>query len=96
MDLCSITEQMYPFSEGLNSKLRKINTQRSRKQFGKMDIREELDSISKADLIELIIDMSDNGYYPLDLFFAEWLIGSECSGTGEYLERYIRIRQEKR
>lgn len=33
-----------------------------------MDIREELDSISKADLIELIIDMSDNGYYPLELF----------------------------
>lgn len=33
-----------------------------------MDIREELDSISKEDLIELIIELSDNGYYPLELY----------------------------
>lgn len=33
-----------------------------------MDIREELDSISKEDLIELIIELSDNGCYPLELY----------------------------
>ena len=32
------------------------------------DIREILDTISKADLIEMIIQHSDNGYFPLDLF----------------------------
>ena len=32
------------------------------------DIREILNSFSKEDLIELIIENSDNGYYPLDIF----------------------------
>ena len=32
------------------------------------DIREVLDSFNKTDLIELIIEHSDNGYFPLELF----------------------------
>ena len=60
-----------------------------------MDIREELDSISKADLIQLIIDMSDNGYYPLDLFL---LNGSsvpsalELENTWNGIYEYARKR----
>ncbi len=33
-----------------------------------MDVREVLNSIDKEDLINLIINYSDEGYYPLDLF----------------------------
>lgn len=33
-----------------------------------MDIREVLNSIDKAELIERIIQYGDNGYYPLELF----------------------------
>ncbi|MDC7279586.1 hypothetical protein NXH64_08740 [Butyrivibrio fibrisolvens] len=33
-----------------------------------MDVREVLNSIDKEDLINLIINYSDGGYYPLDLF----------------------------
>ncbi len=33
-----------------------------------MDIREELNLINKADLIDVIIELCDNGYYPWELF----------------------------
>lgn len=32
------------------------------------DIREILATFRKEDLIDLVIDNSDNGYYPLELF----------------------------
>jgi hypothetical protein len=43
------------------------------------DIREILDTISKAELIEMIIQHSDNGYFPLDLF----LLRADYPFTGE-------------
>ncbi len=48
------------------------------------DIREILDSLSKQDLIELLIEYSDNGYFPLDLF----LLKADYRFTAEDLEEY--------
>ncbi|WP_027209125.1 hypothetical protein, partial [Butyrivibrio hungatei] len=52
--------------------------------YNKGDIREILDSLSKQDLIELLIEYSDNGYFPLDLF----LLKAGYRFSAEDLEEY--------
>ena len=49
------------------------------------DIREILDSLSKQDLIDLLIEYSDNGYFPLDLF----LLKADYRFTAEDLEKIL-------
>lgn len=48
------------------------------------DIREILYSLSKQDLIEFLIEYSDNGYFPLDLF----LLKADYRFSAEDLEEY--------
>ncbi len=48
------------------------------------DIREILDAFTKEDMIELIIENSDNGYYPLELF----LLKAEYAFKIEKIEKY--------
>lgn len=56
-----------------------------------MDIREELNSINKADLIDIIIELSDNGYYPLELFL---LRGSSAMDGLELENHWNAIYEE--
>jgi hypothetical protein len=55
------------------------------------DIREILDSLSKQDLIELLIEYSDNGYFPLDLF----LLKADYRFSAEDLEKYWNNAYDK-
>lgn len=48
------------------------------------DIREILNTLSKEELIELIIENSDNGYYPLELF----LLKADYAFKIEEIEKY--------
>lgn len=62
-----------------------------------MDIREELDAISKGDLIDLIIELSDNGYYPLELCLLRGpsiLDGQELENSWNALYEDARQRNE--
>lgn len=62
-----------------------------------MNIREELDAMSKWDLIDLIIELSDNGYYPLELCLLRGpsiLDGYELENSWNALYEDARQRNE--
>lgn len=64
-------------------------------------VREILDTISKQDLIDLIVEYSDNGYFPIDLFLMKADQGltagdieNHWNGVYEKALEYMREKNE--